>query len=275
MDTITIKIGEKMNILRDIRASTETLILFELIRDPKSNMKKLSVCLDMTVQGVSEYLKRMQDEGLLVKISGEYKLTRKGVQFLHDNITALRDFIIDALKAVEIIHSCDAVSGAKIRKGEKIGLFMEGGVLMAYTHKQSTSTGKARNNADPGDIVVVDELEGIVELSQGRLVLTELDIPEQGCNADILQKTETVIKDIKYDKLGALDTRATVVLKRLGLKCDFVHAPAAATVDAVQKGLDVVLLGSPEEIRKMISMITEANTKTANKTGYVLIHIPM
>ena len=263
-----------MKVLRDIRVSTKMLIIFELINDSKTTLKPLADKFDMTVQGVSEYLKRMQQEGLIQCLPNEYRPTKKGVQFLHDNITELRNFVIDAIKRIELIQVCSAIAKTNIKVNDKVGLFMENGVLTAYANKTSTSMGISAGNAKIGDDIAIKDLEGIVELSQGKLIIIELPSIKDGGTCNIsFKKMKNILSKNKYDKLGVLDAVGLVLSKKLGLKCDFEYAANSAGIEAVQKGLDIVLIGSNEETRKLIMYIEELNTKSVERVVYKLIKI--
>lgn len=263
-----------MKVLRDLRLSTKMLIMLELINDPKTTLKPIAEKLEMTVQGISEYLRRMQEERLIQRLPSEYKLTKKGVQFLHENILELRDFVVAAIKRVEIIQTCVSVARTRIKAGDKVGLFMENGILTAYANKASSSTGTALVNAEAGEDIPIKDLKGIVELFPGMLMIIELpSIENKGTHTVPVGKAGKVISKLKYDRLGALDAVGMVLAHKLGLKCDIEFAVVSAGIEAVQKGLNVVLLGSSDEAHRLVSTIEEINARTADKIRYELVRV--
>jgi putative transcriptional regulator len=268
-----------MKLLRDLRLSTELLLLLELLRDPRGRLKTLSEKLGMTAQGVSEYLRRMQGEGLIQQIAGGYRLSNKGVQFLHENIVELRDFVVDAINRVDIIRTCAAVARTKIKRGDRVGLFMERGILTAYARRRSASTGISTTRAELGEIVRVKDLDGIVELSQGQLVIIELPAEKDTDSGEGPSYTRTAIKlknallKLRRDRLGALDTTGLVLSRNIGLKCDFEFAAGAAGIEAAQKGLDAVLIGEPDEAARLASQIDELNSRSSGKLKYEYLRL--
>ena len=132
-----------MNILRDKRLTTKILILLELTTNPhhRFKFKTLAEKFDMTVQAVSDYFKIMKKEGLVMKVRGMYKPTQKGILFLHSNFYEIRDFIDEQMHKLSIIDVCTAVAGGRLKPGDRVGLFMEGGELKAYKNRSSTSMG--------------------------------------------------------------------------------------------------------------------------------------
>lgn len=263
---------EKVKILRDLRLSTKLLILIEITVNPRIKLKPIAEKLDITVQAVSEYLKRMHEEGLVQTRGGEYKATRKGVQFLHDSILELNEFLDNAMKSLNIIDVCAAIAKTPIKKGNKVGLLMEKGVLAAYANRPSKSTGVALMDAEVGEDVAVGELEGIVDLSPGRLLIVRIpSIREGGTRGVSIGKVREIYSGFKPDKVGAMDPVALSLVERLGVRCDFVFAPINATIEAIQKGLNVMVFASREDADKLASMVDEVNLSSLEKIEYELI----
>src|SRR5947208_17101383 len=69
------------------------------------------------------------------------------------------------------VETTAAMAGGSVHRGGRVGLFMENGVLVAHEGRASPSTGVAVHDASRGDIVGVRDLEGIVALRPGRIVV--------------------------------------------------------------------------------------------------------
>lgn len=74
-------------------------------------------------------------------------------------------------------------------------------------------------------------------------------------------------------KIAALDITGIITIKKLGLKCDIEFAQIDSTIDAVQRGLNVVVFGTYENIQKLLSNVDELNAKSIEKIKYKLIKI--
>ena len=159
-----------MNLLRDLRASTRTLFLYEVTTSRHTRLRTIADRLGMTVQGASEYAHGLQRDGLLAFTNGEYRAAKKGVEFLHDRLLELRGFVDRAGKAMAFVETTSAIAGGSTRQGSRVGLFMEDGLLVAYPGRASPSMGVAVHDASKGDLLAVRDLEGIVT--------TALTIPE-------------------------------------------------------------------------------------------------
>ena len=214
----------------------------------------------------------MQSEGLIQNISGEYKATKKGVQLLHKNIRELKEFVDKAMERLDIVDVCAAIAKTPIKKGEKVGLFMEKGFLTAYSNKPSKSTGIAMSEVQIGDDLAIKDLEGVIELSFGEFYIIELpSIRDGGTHKISVEKVKKIYSSFKPDKIGALDIIGFTLLNKLGLKCDFEFAPINPVIEAVQKGLNVMVIGSTDNVHKMTSIVNEINTSSLDKIEYKLI----
>lgn len=249
-----------MKVLRDLRLGTKLLILIEAARDPNVKLKNIAGRLDMTVQGVSEYMRRMREEGLIHEIGG-YRPTKKGVQFLHENLRELREFVEDSWKGAMIITSCSALAMTDISRGARVGLFMEKGILCAHSGKKSSSTGIADSDASAGEIVVVRELEGIVDLRPGKIYMLKvhrsmLSEKDPKKSSDLRQR----IARAKGAVVAVLGLEANVLADRLDLKVDAKFGPIESAIEACQKGLDVLLLVSSEFADDVLNRVKEENS---------------
>jgi Predicted transcriptional regulator len=261
-----------MKILRDLRLNTKLLILLEITIVSHSKLKPIADRLGITVQGISEYMKIMQSEGLVHITGGGYKATKKGVQFLHENIRDLKEFVERTMKKLEVIDLCAAIAKTRIKEGERVGLFMENGILTAYSNRSSGSMGTAMFDAGVGEDLGIKDLEGVIELLPGKLCIIELPMIEEGGTHKIDTKKAKSLT-FKPDRIGALDIVGLSFINELNLKCDFEFAPMNSTIEAVQRGMNVMVAGSAESVHKMILAIDEINSASSDKIEYTLLFL--
>lgn len=261
-----------MKILRDLRLSTELLILLEVIKDPHIKLKNIAEKLDITVQGASEYLRRMKKEGKIQSIGGELRATKKGIEFLHSNFSELKEFVDMKMAELNIIDVCAAIAKTPIKKGDEVGLFMEFGVLTAYSKKESNSKGIAISEADIDGDVAIKDLDGMVTLSPGILQIMKLPSIRQGGSSAISKdKIKGLYDSLGPDRVGIMDVVSLAVIKKAGIKPDFEFAPLGASLEAVEKGLNVMLFASGDQVNNIVSTIEEINTAVEDKITYQII----
>lgn len=255
-----------MKILRDVRAGTKVLILLEILDKPHFTLKPLAKNLGITIQGMSEYMKILKGEDMVQKSGRRYTATRKGVQFLHENIRALRDFAHGATGKLNIIRQCSAMAGNDICEGERVGLFMENGTLKAYSGKRASSTGIALMDACEDEDIGIDGLEGIVKFELGNIIILELpSINEGGTRTLNLTAVKEQISQFNGYRVGVMDVVGLALAKKIGVEVDLELLSSASFLETAQRGVDIVILGSTESSYGLLSVADKINAKLEEK----------
>jgi putative transcriptional regulator len=263
-----------MKVLRDLRLSTELLILMEVIKNPHSKLKAIANKLDITVQGVSEYLRRMKKEGKIQNIGGEWRATKSGIEFLHSNFSELKDFVDSKMVELNIIDICAAIAKTPIKKGDEVGLFMENGLLCAYSQRDSKSKGIAESDAQIDEDVAIKDLDGMVSLSPGMMHIVKLpSIREGGSSAVPIKDVKKIVDKLNPQKIGVLDAVSQAVLKKVQIEPDFEFASMYSAIEAAEKGLNVMILVSSEQIASVVSTIEETNSQIEDKIIYQIVNL--
>src|SRR5713226_3362535 len=114
-----------MELLRNLRASTRVLFLYEVTTSRHTRLRTIAERLGMTVQGCSDYAHGLERDGLLSLVDGEYRATKKGVAFLHDGLSDLRGFVERARREPgRLVHGRRCAGRLR---GPPIALFRRGG----------------------------------------------------------------------------------------------------------------------------------------------------
>ena len=250
-----------MHLLRDIREGTKLLLLLEVTSRRYSRLKGLAEKLDLTVAGVSEYVKAMDKEELVQHVDGEYRATKKGVEFLQERFRALRSFVETSAREMTIIDRTVALAAEDFTEGELVGLFMETGTLVAR-RRTSPSTGVAATAAKRGQPVWVRGLEGIVELRPGKVSIARLTA------RSTLDGARRLARRVRPDAVAVLDAQGKALAARLAMEPLIEFAVVAATIEAAQRGLNVFLLCPEERVAEAVAAIEESNTRSEDKIPY-------
>ncbi len=258
-----------------MKEATRLLILLEITAHRHGRMKSIADKIGLTVQGVSDYLKSMSSEGLVQHVSGVYTATMKGVDLLQERFKELREFVDRAYRDMRILDICSAIAREDIQEGERVGLFMEDAYLVAYPGRQSPSHGRSLHSARRGEDVTVVELEGILDLSMGRITVVRIPgAREGGTRAVDLTTAREFLEGQPKDRLAVSDAVAKALALKLGLEPDFEFAAASASFDAALRGLDVLLLASEDSSAEVVSTIETANEGMEEKVPYHLVALP-
>ena len=256
-----------MELFRNLRMSTRLLFLYEVTTSRHTRLRTIAERLGMTIQGTSEYAHGLEADGLLTFANGEYRATKKGIEFLHDRVLELRRFVDRAGKEMAFVETTAAIAGSAVHRGGRVGLFMEGGVLVANPGRASPSSGIAVHEASKGEIVAVRDLEGIVALRPGRIVLGRIrsGSGRRGLHGPAVKRG---LRRSKDSVVAALDVVGLVAAKELGLKPRIEFGVLAATVEAAERGVDVLLLLPEERAADAVRAIEAANARLEDKIPF-------
>jgi len=244
--------------LRDLKRNTELLILVHILESPSPRLKNIAYELGITVQAVSQYVAAMRREGLLREYSGKLRPTRKGMQLLQEHFGKLKEEIDAVLRRIRVIDRCVAIAGKRIEKGEKVGLIMEDGMLMAFPSQKSASTGRAIEAADEGDDVLVGGLEGIVDLELGKLLV--LEAPSEvdgGSKTANIERARDKVEEFSPGLLVAGDPVGAALLMKASGEMFTIHAPIESSMSALSKGVDVVFCGTHESVDLLLQAVND------------------
>jgi len=258
-----------MQLLRNLGESTRLLILLETSMRHHAVQRTLAEALGMTVQGISEYLRSMERDGLVEVAGGEYRPTIEGIRVLHERFRELRDFVDRSSKGLSIIEVTAAIAGNRVERGEVVGLFMEGGDLVAYAGRESPSRGRAARDADKGEDVAVTQLEGIVALRPGRISLLRVPSAADGGSRGVdLGRVRKALRRAQADVVGLVDPPAKALAGRLRLRPDIRFAAIPAAIEAAERGLDVTLIVPEDRVATVVTAIETANERLVEKIAY-------
>jgi len=246
-----------MRLLRDLRASTEFLLLLELSRAPRLRQRELAERLEITPQAVSQYLHELRRRGLLAGGRGQLRLTSEGIEYLHRRFEELREFVVATTALLPVIAETEAYAAGSIEPGDSVGLRMERGRLTAHPRTVAPSRGVALGAAERGEAVRVGSLEGIVDLKPGAILLLELPPAFRGGARRLGPSVRTRLRSARVDVAGGLDPWGATALEAAGWPDALVHAPVQSAISAVQRGLQVALVGCEADVQMAIRELEE------------------
>lgn len=257
-----------MNVLRDLRESTRILFLHEVTANHHTRLRTIAERLGMTIQGASDYAHSLEADGLLVLAEGEYRATKKGIDALQSRLRELRAFVEQASRSTAFVETTMALAGATIQRGDRVGLLMEGGYMIAYPHRVSTSSGTATEDAAKGEDVAVRGLEGIVTLKPGHITIARVPGSRSAAKRVGPEASRRVLRRCRGALVATMDVEGLMAARRLRLQSRIEFAPLAGTVAAAERGVDVLLLVPEDRVAEAVEAIEVTNARREDKIPY-------
>jgi putative transcriptional regulator len=262
--------------LRDRTAITRLLILHGYHRTNGAvSQRELAEDLGVTVQAVSTYVQGMAKDGLIEKTdAGLLVPTARGFQSLQEGFRDLKRSVDGVVGDLAVIEATSALAAARARAGERVGLVMESGDLVARAGRPSASTGVAVNDAAPGEEVLVRSLEGVVDLKPSRLLVLGIPGPVEGGLAKLSRRAaRAALRDRAPPgaKVAVHGTGAKILAREMGLGPDIEFAPVAAAVNAAERGVPALLLVTSDLLRDALEELDRLNRETLTRVPYEVV----
>ncbi|MDD3753828.1 MAG: winged helix-turn-helix transcriptional regulator [Methanobacterium sp.] len=226
---------------------TKFQILAEIAKgQPHLRQKDIADELGITVQAVSENLKTLVDEGWVETGSGQsrYKITKRGIEKVKKGAVDLRKYSDQVLDTMNTYKSVwPAIALEDLSTGETVWLKMENGTLYAGK-EESSAHAEVLHHTKKGEDVALINLNGIIELESGFVVIIKLPtINQGGSRACDLDQISEIIKKYpeQFHRVGIMGTVSRAIVDKLGINADFEFATPQATIAASKRGLNILV----------------------------------
>ncbi len=261
-------------LLRDKSEFTKFQILYEVMRNqPHVKQKDIADKLDITIQAVSKYFKKLAREGLLEVGSerADYRLTPKGTAALRDNVKNLENYVRTIKHELKVEHAWIALATFHVAAGEHVGLVTKNGIF--YTAPLGDScveaTGTAISEANAGEDLGLRDLNGKVKLRNGRILIVKLpSIRKGGSRAADFAKIRMYYNEFKPDRVGVMGAVARAAANKLELKVDFEFGVGHCAAIAALRGLNVFVLAVGRMVNRVINEVDVQNMRFGGDVIY-------
>jgi len=244
-----------IEVLRNKNLTTRFQILVEIANaGPTIQQREIARNLDITPQAVSDYISQLVKEGLLVAEGrARYRVTNEGVNWIIKTLRELGDYNTFIQRAITNLSTCAAIAADDLKKGQKVGLKMKNGLLLATSGKESKASGTAISAAKAGEDVGISGIEGIVPLEVGRVTILRVPVIQRGGSSKV---NYNILKErlAKSDLVTSLGLESLAALRKT--KADFQHYGAVAVaIEAAKSGLKPLVVCVDSETADLIARL--------------------
>jgi putative transcriptional regulator len=245
-------------VLQEKSTATKLQILIEVAAgQPDIQQKDIARKLNITPQWVSEYIIKLGEDGWVTTDGrSKYRVTAEGVDWLLKMMREMRDYLSSAEKIVRNITVCAAIADSDLKKGQPVGLRMKDGLLHAEVLSTQSSRGVAVTDALAGEDIGISNIEGIVELEEGKITILKIPGIRRGGSRTV--DLVRLSKELSGEKvIGAIGIEALVALKQINIEPQYAYGTKEAIVIAALNGLSSVVVCVDDEIPDLLQVLGE------------------
>jgi putative transcriptional regulator len=251
------------SVLQSKRESSRFQILVEIAaHQPNLRQKEVAESLGVTPQAISEYIKELVADGL-VTTDGRmrYRITKEGVEWLLESAAELKRYARVVME--EIISHVSvwaAIAEADLAEGERVSLEMRSGLLYANRKKEIEASGVVIADTLSGEDVGVSDLQGLISLDEGRIILCKVPRVLNGGSGKVdLPALQAQLARVK--NVGCLGIEALVALRKVGREPDIIFGAKEFAVEAAYHGISSVIVSVDEQIPGLLTRLESEGLK--------------
>lgn len=248
-------------ILQSKNLATKFQILLEIAAgQPNVQQKNIAEKLNISPQAVSEYVKDLISDGWLASQGrSRYQVTKEGVDWILKMARQLQSYCSFVNKVVSDISVSTAIASDDLSSGQPVSLYMKDGLLFASNKlARGAAKGIAVFDAKKGEDVGVSQVEGVIELKMGEVVICKVpDVREGGSrNVDFARLKEELDK---ARLVGTIGNEALVTLKSIGVKPNYRYGVKEAMVEAASCGQSFLIVSTEDAASEIVGRLEEEN----------------
>ncbi|MBI2830856.1 MAG: winged helix-turn-helix transcriptional regulator [Chloroflexi bacterium] len=246
-----------VEILQNKNSATRFQILVEIAASgPNVQQRNIAARLGVTPQAISDYIRKLVDEEMVLSTErSSYRVSPQGVNWMLKVLRELNDYVSLVTKAITNITVCAAIAESDIAQGQTVGLKMKDGLLFA-TGKVEGAKGIAASTAKRGQDVDVSNIEGLVELTKGKISILQVpNIHKGGSRHTDVERLQDLINDSQ--QVGAIGIEALIALRQANIEPRYLYGVTEAAIEAAHCGLSFVIVCTVDAVSGLIGRLQE------------------
>ena len=244
-----------IEVLKNKNATTKMQIMVEIAGSgPNVQQREIAKSLEITPQAVSDYIGQLVGDKMLVSEGRSvYRVTNEGVNWIIKMLRDLSGYTEHIQKAVTDISVCAAMAEDDLEAGQKVGLKMKDGLLIATKSTARRAAAIAVSGAAAGDEVGVTGIEGIVPLRIGKVTILRVPaVQHGGSNRVDPARLRSFLKKSQFTV--SLGLEAFAALRKNG--ADFCRYGATeAAIEAARSGIAPLVVCVENETSGLIARL--------------------
>lgn len=217
----------------------ELAVMMRILKGER-NLARIGRSLNITLQGVRYYVKRLKDAGFL----NDMDITSSGYEYLSTSLTGVKKFLAESAEFLTEANGWEAICHDDIAMGDEVYLFMRNGYLHATKRKQTKSMAVAMTDGKSGKRILIKDIKGIIELKPGKLEILLIKGLCENRYAEFKEKVENLLRNKGEYFLFVLGEGAKTLVSDEA--CVNLFSPLKGAFDATVRGLNSKVIATEE-----------------------------
>ncbi len=191
-----------------------------------------------------------------------------------DSPLTMLNFVESVSKPFDVLKVRCAAAGTDACAGEKVGLVIKDGMLCTTRvdidmNAETTAFGRVMYNAKAGEDIIVGGITGTLTQKTGNIYIVPIPrVIEGGSRAADLETIRIIITEYEPHKIGAMGTSAKVVVRKVGIHCDFDVDVIQSSILAAVRGIDVMVFVTGGMVDRVIQKIKSNNKQSGQEIKF-------
>ncbi|MGC9514595.1 MarR family transcriptional regulator [Methanocrinis sp.] len=252
-----------VDVLQSKRDSSRFQILVEIAANqPNIRQKEVAERLGVTPQAISEYIKDLVADGLVISDGRmRYRITKEGVEWLLESAADLKRYARYVMEEIiSHVSVWGAIADEELEEGETVSLEMRDGLLYAGQKGGEGATGVTISDARAGEDVGVSNLKGLISLKEGTITVGKVPRVQMGGSRNVdLGVLTRIIANGKM--VGALGIESLVALRKVGREPDVFFGAKESAVESAFHGVSSVIICVDEQVPNLMGRLEAEGLK--------------
>jgi len=250
-----------IKILQTKSGVTKFQVLIEIAaHQPNVRQKEIAAKIGITPQAVSEYIKELVNDGLIVTEGRvRYRITKEGVEWVLDNATEMKQYARFVMEdIINHISTWTAIAKEDVKEDQQVYLKMEGGLLYVSSTEKTGASGNVISDASAGEDVGVTSLRGLIDLENATITICKVPRIERGGSRKVdIERLRALTGSKPY--IAAIGVEALIALRKLDITPNVMFGSNESVIEAAYHGLSSLVVSVDEQVPSLLNRLETEN----------------
>jgi putative transcriptional regulator len=250
-----------IKILQTKSGVTKFQVLIEIAaHQPNVKQKEIATKIGITPQAVSEYIKDLVTDGLIITEGRvRYRITKEGVEWVLENAIEMKKYALFVMEdIISHVSTWTAITTEEVKEGQQVYLKMEKGLLYVSRTENTGASGIVISDALVGEDVGVTSLQGLIDMENATITICKVPRVGRGGSRKVeLERLKMLANSKPY--IAAIGVEALIALRKIGVIPNVMFGTNESVIEAAYHGLSSLVVSVDEQVSLFLSRLETEN----------------